>query len=74
MVECAGFENRNHATTSNVPADSYDPAENRLSPDLSLNLSNHPELADLIRAWPGLPEALRAGITAMVKSAQSTQG
>jgi hypothetical protein len=45
-----------------------------LSPDLSLSLTNHPELADLIRSWPGLPEALRAGITAMVKSAHSTQG
>ena len=45
-----------------------------LSPDLSLNVTNHPELANLIRAWPTVPEALRAGILAMVKSAQSTQG
>jgi hypothetical protein len=45
-----------------------------LSLDLSLNVTNHPELAELIRAWPGLPEALRAGIAVMVKSTQSTQG
>ena len=59
MVECAGFENRNHATTSDVPTDTYKPAEIHLSPDLSLNVTNHPELAHLIRAWPDLPEALR---------------
>ena len=70
VVECAGFENRNHATTSNVPTDTYKPAEIRLSPDLSLNVTNHPELSHLIRVWPDLPEALRAGILAMVKSAK----
>jgi len=41
-----------------------------LSPDLSLNVTKHPQLADLIRAWPDLPGALRAGILAMVKSAK----
>jgi hypothetical protein len=70
VVECAGFENRKHATPSDVPADTYKPAEIHLSPDLSLNVTNHPELANLIRAWPDLPEALRAGILAMVKSAK----
>jgi hypothetical protein len=74
VVECAGFENRKHATTSDVPTDTYKPAEIHLSPDLSLNVTNHPELAELIRAWPDLPEPLRDGISAMVKSAQSTQG
>ena len=74
VVECAGFENRNHATTSDVPTETYEAAQNHLSSDLSLNVTNHPELADLIRAWPVLPEALRAGITAMVKSAKQTQG
>ena len=68
VVECAGLENRKHSQAIDVPTDSYDPAENHLSPDLSLNMTNHPELAILIRAWPDLPEALRAGILAMVKS------
>ena len=70
MVECAGLENRKHAPATDVPTDTYNPAENHLSPDLSLNVTNHPQLADLIRAWPSLPEALRAGILAMVKSAK----
>jgi hypothetical protein len=33
-------------------------------------VTKHPQLADLIGAWPDLPEALRAGILAMVKSAK----
>jgi hypothetical protein len=73
-AERAGFENRNHATTSDAPTDTYKPTENHLSPDLSLNVTNHPQLADLIRAWPSLPEALRAGILAMVTSAKQMQG
>jgi len=28
-----------------------------------------PDLADVVTAWPGLPEAIRAGIVAMVRSA-----
>ena len=30
-----------------------------------------PQLAQLINAWPGLPEAIRAGIAAMVASSLS---
>jgi hypothetical protein len=61
-----------HCST-NTTADSTEtsnPVQNHLSPDLSLNVTNHPQLADLIRAWPDLPEALRAGIIAIVKSAK----
>jgi hypothetical protein len=29
-----------------------------------------PDLAEVIRAWPGLPEAVRANIVAMVKGAR----
>jgi hypothetical protein len=47
-----------------------EPAPNHLSPDLSVAVQNFPELADLIRAWPTLPEALRAGILAMVRTAK----
>jgi hypothetical protein len=38
----------------------------------ALALTNHaidPALASVIRAWPTLPEAIRAGILAMVRAA-----
>jgi hypothetical protein len=31
-----------------------------------------PDLAAVVCAWPGLPEALKAGIAAMVKAAGQT--
>jgi hypothetical protein len=33
-----------------------------------------PDLAAVVDAWPQLPEALRAGIVAMVKAASANQG
>jgi hypothetical protein len=30
---------------------------------------NHPDLAAVVAAWPRLPEAIRAGIVAMIKAA-----
>jgi hypothetical protein len=33
-----------------------------------------PELAAVVNAWPELPEAVRAGIVAMVKAASSKPG
>jgi hypothetical protein len=33
-----------------------------------------PDLAAVVKAWPTLPEALRAGIVAMVKAAGGTKG
>ncbi|MGD1001192.1 MAG: hypothetical protein ABSA67_10905 [Candidatus Brocadiia bacterium] len=31
-----------------------------------------PDLADVVRAWPKLPEPLRAGILAMVRATKGT--
>jgi hypothetical protein len=55
-------------TQATVPAGIYNPAENPLSPDLSVAVGKCPELAELIRVWPSLPEPIRAGILAMVKA------
>ena len=36
-------------------------------------LSEYPDLAVVVAAWPELPEAVRAGIVAMVKAASATE-
>jgi len=57
--------------------DSQPPAQQPLtqSPDVDWwahwrsTLADHPDLAAVVAAWPDLPEPIRAGILAMVKSA-----
>jgi hypothetical protein len=39
-----------------------------LSPGLSLNLRNHPELAELVGAWPTLPADVRKMISGVVRA------
>ncbi|QNN24935.1 hypothetical protein HED60_22530 [Planctomycetales bacterium ZRK34] len=36
---------------------------------LAQTVEHHPELADLLTAWPTLPAAVKAGIAAMVQAA-----
>ena len=36
---------------------------------LALLVEESPDLAAVVKAWPDLPEAVRAGIVAMVKAA-----
>jgi len=35
---------------------------------------NDPDLAAIVTAWPALPEALKAGILAMVKASAKVEG
>ncbi|MGA3066378.1 MAG: hypothetical protein ABSF29_05970 [Tepidisphaeraceae bacterium] len=71
-LETAGLQNRKYDdATANIVGTS-ESSQNHLSADLSLNVINHPELTEVMRAWPSLPKALRAGIMAMVKSAKPT--
>jgi len=70
--------NRRITDLQSVPADSQDTAQPaltpsadfRLSPDLSPAIEKHPELVQLIRTWSTLPDAMRAGILAMVGATQ----
>jgi hypothetical protein len=39
--------------------------------DVVAPATDDPDLAAVVEAWPELPEALRAGILAMVKAARS---
>jgi hypothetical protein len=68
VAEGDGLLNRQTPNSSGEFQKTYGHGVNHLSPDLSLNVTNHPELAQLIKTWPTLPEALRAGIVAMVNA------
>jgi hypothetical protein len=50
-------------STNPVPAGAKSGALEVIKPDID------PALASLIVAWPSLPEAIRAGVVAMVKAA-----
>jgi len=43
--------------------------ESVLALRLAQTVENHPDLTTLIDAWPDLPQAVRAGIVAMINAA-----
>lgn len=67
MVDCAGLENRKQMPATSDPIATYDVAEKRLSPALLLNLENHADLADVVKAWPELPDDVRKMIAGVVR-------
>ena len=48
----------------------YDSGNSDLASHLALLAEKSPGLAAVVKAWPSLPEAVRAGILAMVKVAE----
>jgi len=38
-----------------------------LSPGLLLNLENHPDLADVVKVWPDLPDDVRKMIAGVAR-------
>ena len=55
-------------STSNDDTATCESASTRLASSLATILQEHAELTAVVEAWPGLPEAVRAGILAMVKA------
>jgi len=47
---------------------SYEFSENDFAKNLVILLPKYPELANIFEAWPSLPEAVKAGIMAMVQA------
>ena len=64
-VGAAGFEHLSNSAQNNPssPSAAHFPAHSTQTPPTD------PDLTSLIAAWPTLPPALKAGITAMVKAA-----
>ncbi len=56
------------------PQDTCDDAENRLASCLAFLSAKSPDLALLVQRWDTLPDALRAGILAMVKASANARG
>jgi hypothetical protein len=70
VAEGDGLLNRCATEVTSEIAVTYTQLPVLLPPDLSLVVSQSPELAKLICSWPGLATAIRAGIMAMVKAVQ----
>ena len=62
--------NDNRATCEN-PAESLGALLGALAAEIA---PVAPDLADVLSAWPTLPEALKVGIVAMVKAAAGMEG
>jgi hypothetical protein len=54
--------------SSDDPTERYKSGSENLACFLALSSRKWPELAKLVTTWPDLPEPLRAGITAVVRS------
>jgi hypothetical protein len=64
-VDSKSTATKSHPST---PSSVTTPPQNHLSPDLSPALTNYPELAYLIRAWPSLTADVRKMILGVVKA------
>ncbi len=55
-----------------MPPDEPGPARTQTAAEIATTFGTlgDPELADLVAAWPDLPEAIKSGIMPMVKASQ----
>ena len=69
MADCIGLENRCSHDASCSESRTSKTAGNDLASCLALLAEKSADLALVAERWDGLPEAIRAGIMAMVKTA-----
>lgn len=68
MADRAGFENRTCNSETPCDVETSGECSTRACQALCQTLAeNDPNLAALVNAWPALPEAIRAGILAIVE-------
>ena len=63
-----GFEDRCARDVTPQPISTYNPHDTRLTDVLTELGGENPELACVVRNWASLPDAVRAGIVAMVEA------
>ena len=66
-----GLGNRLRESTTRDGTTSYESSDPALTVFLTDIFQKHPDLAAVVTAWPELPEAIRAGIVAMVKATEA---
>jgi len=64
----AGFRNRPTSDVTPCESTTCGSSDSHLASCLALLAEKQPDLAAVVKAWPDLPEAVRAGIVAMVKA------
>ena len=69
VVERTGFENRRGSDVNPCETSTSETADGYLAEYLAFLSEKSPDLAAVVRSWPHLPEAVKAGIVAMVKAA-----
>ena len=67
------LEGCNTSVVSGDTATSYESSASRLVDSLADSLRNDPDFAAVITAWPKLPQAVKAGIVAIVKATQTNE-
>jgi len=69
VADCTGLENRSPVSLTPSQAYTSEDPEKNLAFSLALLARKSADLALLVERWDGLPEAIRAGIMAMVRAA-----
>ena len=71
MAECGGLLNRPTSDVTPFQSSTSESSPGDLASYLALLSEKSPDLAAIVKAWPDLPEAVKAGIVAMVKAADA---
>jgi hypothetical protein len=66
--ERTGFENRRGSDVTPAETSTSEIPDDYLAEYLALLGEKQPDLGAVVKAWPTLPEAVKAGILAMVKA------